>query len=128
MKPIFAWVCLVIYLNAAVSTLLPWVADVFAHAFMWKDHYEHVHNGQKHSHHVAAEMAAQQDNVNSHSPASTSPVLGKDILTAHIAPQDPHILTFLVERAKSSRLNTHWFFDYKNIFSSIFLPPPDQAV
>ena len=128
MKPIFAWVCLVIYLNAAATTLLPWVADVFAHAFMWKDHYEHVHNGHIHSHHVVVEMAAQQDDDHDHSPASTSPIFSKDILTAHIAPQDSHILTSLFTGAKISQLNAHWSFDYKNIFSSIFLPPPDPAV
>ena len=128
MKPIFAWACLVIYLNAAATTLLPWVTDIFAHAFMWKDHMEHVHNGHKHSHHVGMEIAALQDDNHTQTHTGALPVSGKDILAAHLAPlQQPLFPTPLIV-PKTTQLNVRWSFDYQNIFSSIFLPPPDLNI
>ena len=126
MKKIAAWACLVIYLNAAAQSLLPWVFDGLAHIFLWQDHLEHVHHGQVHSHHVGLEMAAQADNTHDHSPANHASFYSQDVLSAHFVPTS--VVWLPLATTSHARLTIWWSFDYQNIFSDIFLPPPDRAV
>lgn len=126
MKKIAAWACLIIYLNAAAQSLLPWVSDTLAHIFFWQDHLEHVHHGHVHSHHVGIEMAAQEEDAHSHLPTGHSTLFDKDVLSAHFVPV--LVMPLLLTADDQVSLNTWWVFHYQGVLSDIFLPPPDRAV
>ncbi len=120
MKKLAAWAFLVIYLNAAAQTLLPWVSDLVAHVLFWESHLEHVHHGQVHSHHVGLEMAAQEDDASPH----TMPFFfDKDALSAHLVPDLP--MVWGVTPRILAGLHADWLFHYHNVAGDVFRPPPD---
>ena len=124
MKKIIALACLFIYLNAAVQSLQPLVSDVIAHVLFYHDHLEHVHNGQIHSHHVGLEIQAHQNHKDSPSPVNQPSFYDKNSLSSHNIPKLSELLPF--ETIFITEINAWWTFDYQNVFSEIFLPPPNK--
>ncbi len=121
MKKLAAWAFLVIYLNAAAQTLLPWVSDSVAHVLFWESHLEHVHHGQVHSHHVGLEMAANEEDAATH---HTIPFFfDKDALSAHLVPDLP--LVWGVTPRPLVALHVDWLFHYQSVVGDVFCPPPD---
>lgn len=127
-KYMAAWALLVLYLNASLQLLLPFVSDCIAHLFFWHDHLEHVHHGHVHSHHVAAEMATLAGDDGHEHPAAPHAafLIDKDALSAHISPA--FVLNAVAAPETPASVYGPWLFHYGDVCSEVLFPPPDYWV
>lgn len=124
MKKIVTWTLLLIYLNAAARTLLPFVQDCFAHLFFWHDHLTHVHHDHVHHDHVHEEVAKLAEQTDD--PQNTAPVVlfDKEILSSHLIISS--ILNSKVKPVCINPLIACWRFSPQQAADEVPCPPPKR--